>query len=114
MARKILNQNYASPRLDTIRMVEEVLRNMNNSVISLVEIKERLPKQVNHYTLKIILEYLEESGKIYCGMKGITWVFNDNPFLKKQISEGIKHWIIIFYLFLFLPILFYRDLLKNP
>ena len=91
MVIKKINQIYASPRLDTIRMVENVLKTMEDSVISLIDLKRQLPKQVNHYTFKIILEYLEESGKIYCSMKGITWIFNDNPFLKKQIKEGIRH-----------------------
>jgi len=67
-----------SPRLSTILMVEEVLKNHKDSSVSLAELKRLLPKQVNHNTLKVILEYLDNSNKIVISMKGITWlpIFN--------------------------------------
>jgi hypothetical protein len=67
-----------SPRLNTILMVEKVLMDQNDSAVSVAELKRLLPKQINHNTLKIILEYLEDSNKIAVSMKGITWlpVFN--------------------------------------
>jgi hypothetical protein len=74
---------YASPRLSTIKMVEETIKN-GDSAITLAELKRRLPKQVNHYTLKEIITYLEESRKIYFGSKGMTW-------LDKFKGEGTKH-----------------------
>ena len=79
-----------APTLNTVLMVEEVLRNMDESVITVAELKRRLPKQVNHNTLKTILEYLEESNKIAVSMKGITWIHNPNPNLRKAISEGLE------------------------
>ncbi|MBW2972823.1 hypothetical protein KY346_00340 [Candidatus Woesearchaeota archaeon] len=79
-----------APTLNTIRMVEETLKNMDESVIKIAELKRRLPKQVNHYTLKAILEYLDESNKIVIGIRGITWIFNTNPNLRKTISKGLK------------------------
>ncbi|MCL5440403.1 MAG: polyprenyl synthetase family protein [Candidatus Marsarchaeota archaeon] len=39
-------------------------KNSENSIITIPEIKRTLPRQVNHRTLMVILEYLEESGKI--------------------------------------------------
>jgi hypothetical protein len=45
-------------------MVENTLQNMDESIISVAELKRQMPKQVNHNTLKTILEYLEESNKI--------------------------------------------------
>src|SRR3989344_5667822 len=77
-----------SPTLNTVLMVEETLKNMEESVIKIADLKKRLPKQVNHNTLKIILEYLEVSNKILVTMKGITWIHNTNPNLKKAIKEG--------------------------
>ncbi|MBW3002743.1 hypothetical protein KY338_06305 [Candidatus Woesearchaeota archaeon] len=77
-----------APTLNTIRMVEETLKNMDESVITIAELKRRLPKQVNHNTLKTILEYLDESNKILIGIKGITWIQNDNPRLRKAIANG--------------------------
>lgn len=79
-----------APTLNTVLMVEHVLKNMDESVITVAELKRRLPKQVNHNTLKVILEYLEESNKIIVTMKGITWVHNTNPNLKKAIERGIE------------------------
>lgn len=78
-----------APTLNTVLMVEDVLRNMNESVITVAELKRRLPKQVNHNTLKVILEYLEASNKILVTMKGITWVYNPSPKLKKAIEHGV-------------------------
>lgn len=79
-----------SPTLNTVLMVEEVLKNMKESVITLSKLKKKLPKQVNHNTLKIILEYLELSNKILVTMKGITWIHNVNPNLRKAIKEGMR------------------------
>ena len=78
------------PTLNTVIMVEEVLRNMDESVITVAELKRRLPKQVNHNKLKTILRYLEESNKIVFTVDGITWIFNPNPNLKKKISKGFE------------------------
>jgi len=37
-------------------MVEDTLKNMDESAITIAELKRRLPRQVNHDALKIILE----------------------------------------------------------
>ncbi len=79
-----------SPTLNTVFMVEAVIKNSNNSVITIPEIKRALPKQVNHKTLMTILEYLEENGKIAVSLKGITWIHNSNKNLKKDINNGLE------------------------
>ncbi len=79
-----------SPRLSTIKMVEKTLRDMDESVITIAGLKKILPKQINHNTLKTILEYLEESRKIYVGIRGVTWTYNNTPEMKKTISESIE------------------------
>lgn len=79
-----------SPTLNTVLMVEETLKNMDESVITIAGLKKLLPKQVNHNTLKIILTYLEESNKIAVTLKGITWIHNPNPLLRKAISKGLE------------------------
>ena len=79
-----------SPTLNTVIMVEETLNNMNQSVIKLSELKQILPKQVNHNTLKIILEYLERSNKIAVSMKGISWIYNTNENLRNAINRGLE------------------------
>ena len=78
------------PTLNTVIMVENSLKKMNESVISIAELKRELPRQVNHNTLMVILKYLEESNKIFVSLKGISWIHNKNPNLKKAILEGIE------------------------
>jgi hypothetical protein len=79
-----------SPTLNTVLMVEDTLRNMNESVISIAQLKRIIPRQVNHNTLMIILQYLEYSNKIAVTLKGITWIHNVNPNLRKAISKGLE------------------------
>jgi len=43
-----------------------------------------------HQTLNVILEYLEDSGKILDGRKGILWIFNPSSKLGKAIRGGIE------------------------
>ena len=68
-------------------MVEKALK--SDSLITIAQLKRKLPKQVNHNTLISILEYLEQSNKIVVSIKGITWVHNKNPKLKKAIEKGM-------------------------
>lgn len=77
-----------SPTLNTVLMVEHTLKDMDESVVSVAELKRRLPKQVNHNTLKVILEYLEQSNKIAVTLKGITWIHNPNPNLRAAVAKG--------------------------
>lgn len=79
-----------SPTLNTVLMVEDVLKNMNESVITIAELKRKLPKQVNHNTLMIILDYLEKSNKIMVSLKGISWIHNTNENMKKAIARGLE------------------------
>ncbi|MCX6750949.1 MAG: hypothetical protein NTZ83_05805 [Candidatus Pacearchaeota archaeon] len=61
------------PTLNTILMVEDSLRKSKSEVVSVAELKKQLPRQVNHITLMVILEYLEKSKKIDVTLKGISW-----------------------------------------
>lgn len=79
-----------SPTLNTVIMVEDVIKKAKNSIITIPEIKRALPRQVNHTTLRIILEYLEKSGKIVVTLRGITWIQNENPNLRNAISRGLE------------------------
>jgi len=78
------------PTLNTVIMVENALKEMPNSVMTIAELKRSLPRQVNHNTLILILEYLSYSGKIVVGLKGITWTHNTNENLRKDISKGMR------------------------
>lgn len=91
MAQELLVEKIKhSPTLNTILMVEKVIKNADDSIVSIAYIKKNLPRQVNHNTLMHILEYLEESNKIAVSIKGITWIHNNNPNLRKAISKGLE------------------------
>ena len=77
------------PTLNTVIMVEKTLKN-SDSVISVAELKKKLPRKVNHNTLMVILEYLEYSNKIAVGLKGITWIHNTNDKLREAIKKGME------------------------
>jgi len=79
-----------SPTLNTVLMVENTLMNMDKSIFTVADIKKKLPKQVNHRILMIILSYLEDSNKILVTIKGITWIHNTSPRLRKEISKGLE------------------------
>ena len=74
-----------SPTLNTVLMVEETLKDAGQ-VITLAELKRRLPKKIMHQTLITILDYLQMGGKIIIGTKGILWVYAE----KKELDELIK------------------------
>lgn len=78
------------PTLNTVIMVEDTLKKMNESVISIAELKRKLPRQVNHNTLMLILEYLERGGKIAAGLRGVSWVYTDSKTLRELIRKGTE------------------------
>lgn len=77
------------PSLKTVLMVEDTLKNANNLLIR-EELKKKLPTKIMHQTLNVILKYLEDSGKILDGRKGILWIYNPSQKLEKAIREGIE------------------------
>ena len=79
-----------APTLNTVIMVENTLKKMEGSVMTIAELKRKLPRKVNHNTLKVILEYLEDSNKIAVSLRGITWVHNTNQNLKRAIARGFE------------------------
>ena len=74
-----------SPTLNTVLMVEKILKN-SGELLTLAELKRRLPKQIMHQTLIQILDYLQLSGKIIIGTKGVLWIFTE----RKELNELIK------------------------
>ena len=54
-------------------MVEDTLKKMDESVISIAKLKKLLPRKVNHNTLMVILEYLDKSNKIVYSQDGFKF-----------------------------------------
>ncbi|MBI3052408.1 hypothetical protein HYY74_08225 [Candidatus Woesearchaeota archaeon] len=77
-----------SPTLNTILMVEQTLQ--NGDLMTLSELKKKLPKQVMHQTLLQVLDYLQLSGKIVIGTKGVLWVFAERKELNELIRRGTE------------------------
>ncbi|MAG47611.1 hypothetical protein CL617_03320 [archaeon] len=78
------------PRLDTILGVEKIIRK-SKEPLSKNEIDRRLSKQIMRPTLNLILDYLEESGKISILKEGILWIYKENISnkLKKKLEKGV-------------------------
>ena len=77
------------PNLKTVLMVEEVLKKANN-LMTREQLKKKMPTKIMHQTLNVILKYLENSGKILDGRKGILWIYNPSKKLDKAIKEGVE------------------------
>ena len=78
------------PRLDTILNVEKIVRTAMDP-LSKNEIDRRLAKKVMRPTLNVILDYLEESGKIARLKEGVIWIYKDeiSPKLRAKLKKGI-------------------------
>lgn len=77
------------PNLKTVLMVEDILKR-SNKLLKREQLKKKLPNKIMHQTLNVILEYLEESGKILDGRKGILWIHNQSKKLEKAIMKGVE------------------------
>ena len=78
------------PNLNTVLMVEDFLRKHRDMPMKISEIKEKLPKQVMHQTLTLILEYLWRSGKIIYGPRGIQWIYSSPEHLRKMFENSVE------------------------
>ncbi|MGD9275647.1 MAG: hypothetical protein PVJ67_00580 [Candidatus Pacearchaeota archaeon] len=72
------------PRLDTILMIEEAIKNSEDYPTKM-QLWKSLPKKIQYQTFKLILQYLEESNKIMFHEDKIIWVYN--PELIKNLHE---------------------------
>ena len=75
------------PQLDTILMVEETIQKMDYP--KKTELWKSLPKKVMYQTFCMIIDYLEESGKIIIDGGRIVWTWNPEM-IKKIKSSGVK------------------------
>lgn len=78
-----------SPTLNTVLMVENTLKE-SGELMKVSELKRILPRKVMHQTLIQILDYLQMSGKIIVGTKGVLWIFTERRELDELIKKGIE------------------------
>ena len=87
--KQVQAQIMHSPTLNTVLMVESTLKDAQETV-SLAKLKKMLPKKVMHRTLLQVIDYLQESGKIFIGTKGITWIYRPREELEKMMQNSLQ------------------------
>jgi len=78
-----------SPTLESVLMVEKTIQKYSQEY-GKYQLWKKLPKKMMYQTFQVILNYLEESGKIIIDKDGcIIWTY-DPEGIKKLISKGVK------------------------
>jgi len=79
---------FHSPNLETILMVEKVIRS-NSGEYGKYQIWKMLPRKVMYQTFQTVIDYLQESNKIIVDRDGkIVWVW-DPEGVRKLLSKGL-------------------------
>jgi len=77
-----------SPTLESVIMVEKTIQKYSQEC-GKYQLWKKLPKKMMYQTFQIILEYLEESGKIIIDKDGcIIWVYNPER-IRRLLKEGL-------------------------
>ncbi|MBI2672238.1 hypothetical protein HYX16_04860 [Candidatus Woesearchaeota archaeon] len=78
-----------SPTLESVIMVEKTIRKYSQEC-GKYQLWKKLPKKMMYQTFLVILDYLQESGKIMIDKDGcIIWTY-DPEGIKKILSKGVK------------------------
>ena len=85
---KDVNEVLHYPRLDTVLMVEEAIKNAKEYP-SKRQLWLSLKKKVMYQTFNIVIDYLVESNKVVIDKEGkVIWIW-DPEGVKKYMKEGI-------------------------
>ncbi len=77
-----------SPTLESVIMVEKTIRK-HSQECGKYQLWKKLPRKMMYQTFQVILDYLEQSGKILIDRDGcIIWTY-DPEGIKKLISKGM-------------------------
>ena len=77
-----------SPTLESVFMVEETIKKYSQEC-GKYQLWKKLPKKMMYQTFQVILDYLEQSGKIIIDKEGcIIWTFNPSR-IKRLIKEEL-------------------------
>jgi len=77
------------PRLDTILMVEKAIREAEDYP-TMFQLSRSLPKSIMYQTLKVIIDYLEESGKIVIKDKQIIRIWDPVGVKKSTTNKSLR------------------------
>jgi hypothetical protein len=86
---KIVEKVKHSPTLNTVLMIEKTIKD-SGETLSVAELKRRLPRKVMHNTLLQVLDYLQLSGKILIGTKGVVWIYTTRKELEKMLDGALE------------------------
>lgn len=77
-----------SPTLESVFMVEEAIQKYSQEC-GKYQLWKKLPKKMMYQTFQVILDYLEQSGKIVIDKEGcIIWTFSPKR-IKRLIKEDL-------------------------
>ena len=77
-----------SPTLESVLMVEKIIQK-HSQECGKYQLWKKLPKKMMYQTFQVILNYLEQSGKIIIDSDGcIIWTYNPER-IKKIIREDL-------------------------
>ncbi|MEA2034017.1 MAG: hypothetical protein U9N40_00780 [Euryarchaeota archaeon] len=86
----VYSRSRSSPRLETIRMVEEFIREWSGHYKRRA-LWENLPKKMMYQTYKEIIKYLLESNKIAIDCKGyVGWIFDKDLYERYAKSPDLR------------------------
>lgn len=77
-----------SPTLDSVLMVEKIIRR-HSQEFGKYQLWKRLPRKMMYQTFLVILDYLQESGKIMISKDGILFWTYDPATIKRAIKENL-------------------------
>lgn len=88
---KTQNDILRFPRLDTVLMVEEFIRE-NGGEFRKRSLWENLPKKMMYQTFCVVFDYLLDSGKIALDREGkVAWIWNPE-LVKKYLNRKDLIW----------------------
>jgi len=99
MEAKVLNNTYYiqlynmksvlhSPTLESVIMVEKTIQKYSQEC-GKYQLWKKLPKKMMYQTFCVIIDYLEESGKIFIDKDGcVMWTY-DPERVKDLVSRGL-------------------------
>ena len=77
-----------SPTLESVLMVEAAIQK-HSQEFGKYQLWKRLPRKMMYQTFRVILDYLENSGKILIDKDGcIMWTYNPDR-VKKLLTRGL-------------------------
>lgn len=83
-----MSKGAHQPRLDTIRMIEDFIRE-HNGEYTRTELWKKLPKKTMYQTYKVAIDYLMESKKITLNGRKVIWIFEPD-LLEHVLKRSVK------------------------